>query len=264
MSLLVSVLCSMALAAAGAGESPCWEGGMSVQCSSARVHWAEPARAARCWQIPYFISEKRVCLHGDAFIVPDLVIYECSSTPAGLPGQPHSSARPRAQRAACHMERQAVVQACTLCNCSALRVLPGSAAHCAGAWPCAGDTPRGIQACEGPNCTAPLQTAPHLADALGALVPLIDASDALQLPVPQGLSSRALGSLAAARPPAPAVAAAHVPALADDAAPGLVGVPAPARISTAAVGARSGRSLLQRLADSGGALLARHGALLMS
>ena len=158
------------------------------------------------------------------------------------------------------MGRKAVGQACILWNCSALHVLPGSAAHCAGAWPCAGDLPRGIQACEGPDCVAHRQTAPHLAAALGAYVPLIDASDALQLPAPQGLSSRALGSLAAARPPAPAAAAARASALAVDAAPGLAGVPAPERISTAAVGARGGRSLLQRLADSGGALLARHGA----
>lgn len=157
------------------------------------------------------------------------------------------------------MGRQAVGRACILWKCSALRVPPGSAANCAGAWPCAGDAPRGILACEGPGCTAHLQTAPRLADALGAHVPLIDASDALQLPAPHGLSSRALDSLAAAQPPAPVAAAARAPALAVYAAPGLAGVPAPARISTAAAGARGGRSLLQRLADSGGALLARHG-----
>ena len=132
---------------------------------------------------------------------------------------------------------------------------------------CAGGAPRGIQTCEGVDCAPHLESAPHLAlaealrprlaphlalaDALGARLPLVDASDALHLTATQGLSGEEMGSLAAAQPPIPTAAA----------APGLVRAPAPAQVTMAAQApaVRGGRSLLQRLADSGGALLARQG-----
>ncbi|KAK9842015.1 hypothetical protein WJX81_004292 [Elliptochloris bilobata] len=126
----------------------------------------------------------------------------------------------------------------------------------------AGGAPHGIQACEGPLCAPHLQSAPHVAlgAALDARVPLIDASDTLQLPAPQGRSPEALISpaAAAARAPAPAVIAARAPA------PVLVAARAPAMHMAPALAPRAGRSLLQRLADSGGALLARHGRRLAS
>lgn len=103
----------------------------------------------------------------------------------------------------------------------------------------------GIQACEGPDCTPHLQSAPHLPRgvALAGRAPVTINASAALLPLPQLAAAEALF--------------AHAPAPAAVAVLGA-SAPAPARSALApAQGAlaRAGRSLLQRRARSGDALL---------